>query len=101
LFAGQLALNVRTFRTYLYSPSVSIAHQRLQVFNDGFFCVCFPLSCAVNALPFSEEQKAACVDEGNMVFSYNIAIFEELEGSSFKAIFTLALAALKDKFRIG
>jgi len=63
--------------------------------------VCVFYSCAVNALPFSEEQKAACVDEGNMVFSYNIAIFEELEGSSFKAIFTLALAALKDKFRIG
>lgn len=53
----------------------------------------------VNALPFSEEQQASLVDEGNAVFTYNIAIFEELEGSSFKAIFSLALATLRDKFR--
>jgi heme oxygenase len=34
----------------------------------------------VNAQPFSESEKAALVEEANLVFRYNIAIFEELEG---------------------
>jgi hypothetical protein len=37
-------------------------------------------TCAVNAQPFSESEKAALVEEANLVFRYNIAIFEELEG---------------------
>ena len=54
---------------------------------------------AVNMQPFSEEEKAALIDEANLVFRYNIAIFEELEGNSLKVMFSLALAGLLDKFR--
>ena len=34
----------------------------------------------MNAQSFSEDDKAALVEEANLVFRYNIAIFEELEG---------------------
>jgi heme oxygenase len=50
-------------------------------------------------LPLSDEEKAALVEEANVVFRYNIAIFEELDGNAIKAMFSLALASLRDKFR--
>jgi len=52
-----------------------------------------------NQLPLSDEEKAALVEEANVVFRYNIAIFEELDGNAIKAMFSLALASLRDKFR--
>ena len=59
------------------------------------------MSCpyAANQLPLSDEEKAALVEEANVVFRYNIAIFEELDGNAIKAMFSLALASLRDKFR--
>ena len=51
----------------------------------------------MNTLDFTEEEKTELVEEANLVFRYNIAIFEELEGNSLKAMASLALAALRER----
>jgi len=51
----------------------------------------------LNNLPLTESEKQEIVDEANYVFALNIAIFEELEGSPFKAMWTLAFNSLKLK----
>jgi len=51
----------------------------------------------LNQLDLTDEQRNEIVDEANLVFGLNIAIFEELEGSPFKAMWTLALNSLKLK----
>jgi heme oxygenase (biliverdin-producing, ferredoxin) len=51
----------------------------------------------LNNLQLTETEKQAIVDEANYVFALNIAIFEELEGSPFKAMWTLAINTLKLK----
>ena len=48
----------------------------------------------------TEEDKAVLVEEANVVFRYNIAIFEELEGRTLEAMFSLALASLRDRFKL-
>jgi len=45
----------------------------------------------------TEQEKQEIVDEANFCFGLNIAIFEELEGSPFKAMWTLAMNSLKLK----
>lgn len=57
--------------------------------------------CQLNQLELSEEQKQEIVDEGNLVFALNIEIFEELEGSPVKALWSLAVDALKSALRLG
>ena len=54
----------------------------------------------VNQLELTEEDKAVLVEEANVVFRYNIAIFEELEGRTLEAMFSLALASLRDRFKL-
>ena len=54
----------------------------------------------LNNLPLSNAEKQDIVDEANYVFALNIAIFEELEGSPFKAMWTLAINTLKIKMGI-
>ena len=54
----------------------------------------------MNQLELTEEDKAVLVEEANVVFRYNIAIFEELEGRTFEAMFSLALASLRDRFKL-
>lgn len=53
----------------------------------------------VNTLPLSAEEKEELIEEANVVFRFNIAIFEELEGNGFKVAMSLALVALRDKFK--
>jgi len=52
----------------------------------------------LNGLKLSDQEKREIVDEANYVFALNIAIFEELEGSPFKAMWTLPFNSLKLKF---
>jgi len=54
----------------------------------------------LNMLDLTEKQKEEIVDEANLVFAMNIAIFQEIEGSPIKAMFTLAISALKQKLGI-
>ena len=57
---------------------------------------------ALNALDLDDGARAAIVDEANVVFRLNIAIFDELEGNAAKSALRLALGALKDAlFRRG
>lgn len=51
----------------------------------------------LNQLQLSDTEKQEIVDEANYVFALNIAIFGELEGSPFKAMWTLAINSLKLK----
>jgi len=54
----------------------------------------------LNSLELTDIEKQEIVDEANYVFALNIAIFEELEGSPFKAMWTLAVNTLKLKMGI-
>jgi heme oxygenase len=54
----------------------------------------------LNALDLTQEQKQEIVDEANLVFDLNIGILEELEGSPFKAMWTLAINTIKVKLGI-
>lgn len=49
----------------------------------------------LNRLELTDEQREAIVDEANYVFALNIAIFDELEGSPLKAMWTLAWNSMK------
>ena len=51
----------------------------------------------LNELDLSDEQKEEIVDEANLVFDLNIDLLQELEGSPFKAMLTLAVNSLKKK----
>jgi len=51
---------------------------------------------ALNALDLDDAARAAVVEEANVVFRLNIAIFDELEGNAAKSALRLALGALKD-----
>jgi len=51
----------------------------------------------LNALDLTQEQKDEIVDEANLVFDLNIGIFEELEGSAFKAIWSFSVNSIKEK----
>jgi len=54
----------------------------------------------LNELDLTEEQKQEIVDEGNLVFALNIAIFEELEGNPLRAMLTLAVSSLKSMLKL-
>jgi heme oxygenase (biliverdin-producing, ferredoxin) len=54
----------------------------------------------LNALDLTLEEQEKIVDEANLVFDLNIAILEELEGSPFRAMWTLAINTMKVKFGI-
>jgi heme oxygenase len=51
----------------------------------------------LNQLDLTQKQKEEIVDEANYVFSLNIGILQELEGSPLKAMWTLAISSLKQK----
>lgn len=51
----------------------------------------------VNSLKISETEREAIVDEANVVFRYNIELFDELDGNPIVPMFCLALDALKEK----
>jgi len=53
----------------------------------------------LNKLPLSERQQAALVDEANLVFALNIAIFEELDGNPVAALWQMAKSAVMAKFK--
>lgn len=56
----------------------------------------------LNTLELSEEQKAAIVDEGNLVFALNIDIFNELEGgkrAAARAVWRLMRSAVRAKVK--
>ena len=55
----------------------------------------------LNDLDFTDAQKQAIVDEGNLVFALNIDLFEELEGNPAKAVFALAMTGLKNALGLG
>ena len=51
----------------------------------------------LNDLQLTDEQKQEIVDEANLVFDLNIDVLQELEGSSLKAMLTLAINSFKEK----
>jgi heme oxygenase len=50
----------------------------------------------LNALGVSDAQQQSIVDEANLVFQLNIGILEELEGSPWAALWTLAVRSAKE-----
>lgn len=51
----------------------------------------------LNALDITEQEKQDIVDEANLVFSLNIEIFEELDGSAASAFWSLIWNSFKEK----
>lgn len=51
----------------------------------------------LNKLGLEDHVRQAIVDEANLVFTYNIEIFEELEGSAITSMFRLLKSTLKSK----
>lgn len=51
----------------------------------------------MNELDLTDKEKEEIVDEANYVFQLNVEILEELDGSPFQAVFTLAYKAFKEK----
>jgi len=49
----------------------------------------------LNNLDLTDEQKQEIADEANAVFALNIGIFDELEGSSLQAVWTMGVNTLK------
>ena len=49
----------------------------------------------LNTLELSEAQKQAIVDEGNLVFTLNIGLFDELEGNPARAVWAMAMDSLR------
>ena len=56
-----------------------------------------PLDVRAAPLVLDDAQRAAIVDEANVVFRLNIAIFDELEGNPLKSFLSVALNSLKEK----
>lgn len=50
----------------------------------------------LNSLQLTETQKQDIVDEANLVFAFNIGIFQELEGSPWAALWTMAVSGIKE-----
>ena len=50
-----------------------------------------------NQLDFSDQERAALVDEANRVFSLNIGVFDELEGSAAGAVWKFTMAAFMER----
>ena len=57
--------------------------------NNGEFIEAY--YAKLNALSLSVEQRAAIVDEGNLVFALNIDLLEELEGNGALTAFKFAI----------
>lgn len=51
----------------------------------------------LNTLELTDNERQAIVDEANLVFALNIEIFEELEGSAAKAVWTMAWNTFREK----
>jgi len=51
----------------------------------------------LNRLDLTNSQKEEIVKEANYVFALNIALFDELEGSPFQAMWTLMVSSIKMK----
>jgi len=60
-----------------------------KVFIEGWYS-------KLNDLPLSPSEKQMIVDEANRVFSLNIALFDELDGSPLRALWALAVRALAE-----
>ena len=54
----------------------------------------------LNDLDLTEDQKQEIVDEANFVFDLNIGILQELDGSPFLAIWTLAINSIRQRLGI-
>lgn len=53
----------------------------------------------LNTLEFSDQDKAAIVDEANVVFRLNIEVFDELEGSAAGAFWSFAYSSFLDRLK--
>jgi len=95
LFGGQMMMGM-AMKTLDLDPGKGVEFYKFDQITDNKAFIEEWYS-TVNTLDFTEEEKTELVEEANLVFRYNIAIFEELEGNSLKAMASLALAALRER----
>jgi heme oxygenase len=98
LFGGQMMSGMATRSLELEDNKGVDFYQFEEITSVKDFITSWYLK--LNALDMTQEQNQEIVDEANLVFDLNIAILEELEGSPFKAMWTLAISSLKEKLGI-
>lgn len=54
----------------------------------------------LNELDLTDEEKENIVDEANLVFDFNIEILDEIEGSPWKTVISIAWKSLKEKLSL-
>jgi heme oxygenase len=98
LFGGQMMSGMATRSLELEDKKGVDFYQFEEITSVKDFITSWYLK--LNALDLTHEQKQEIVDEANLVFDLNIGILEELEGSPFKAMWTLAINTIKVKLGI-
>ena len=98
LFGGQMMSGMATRSLDLEDKKGVDFYQFDEISSVKTFITSWYLK--LNSLDLTDEQMSEIVDEANLVFDLNIAILEELEGSPFKAIWSLVINTIKDKLGI-
>lgn len=96
LFGGQMMAGMATKSMGLKSEDGGIDFYAFPKIKDTKAFIEMWYS-SLNQLNISEARKQEIVDEANVVFSLNIAVFEELEGSAFQAVWLMAFSTFKEK----
>jgi heme oxygenase len=95
LFGGQMMSGMATRSLDLKDDKGVDFYKFKDIYNVKDFITCWYQK--LNDLEFTQEEKQKIVDEANLVFDLNVAILEELEGSPFRALWTLAINTMKLK----
>mmetsp|Transcript_14473 Transcript_14473/g.43216 ORF Transcript_14473/g.43216 Transcript_14473/m.43216 type:complete len:298 (-) Transcript_14473:25-918(-) len=98
LFGGQMMSGMakKTLGSDVGGPAGGLSFYAFDAIDDtkGFISRWYE---ALNDLPLSADARSAIVDEANVVFRMNIALFDELEGNPYRSAFMLALRTLKER----
>jgi len=97
LFGGQMMAGMATKSLGLDEGQGVAFYDFPDIDNNKEFIEEWYAQC--NSLPFSEVEKAELVDEANLVFKMNIAVFEELEGSAAAAVWSFVASTFLEKSR--
>jgi len=95
LFGGQQMSGMATRSLKLEEGEGSAFYKFDEIKNVKEFINDYYLE--LNQLDLTEVQKQEIIDEANLVFAFNIDIFEELDGSALGAVWTILFQSMKEK----
>lgn len=95
LFGGQMMGSMAT-KSLNLSDGKGIEFYQFDAIKDTTTFITYWYG-KLNSLDLTDKEKEAIIDEANLAFALNIEIFEELDGSAFKAVLTLVWNSFKEK----